>query len=514
MAGRSSIRYSALPYCYIHVLWLVASQAQVHQLQQCSTIDQLVQRCADVTTACCDEPTERCVHGIPSSCNAGCAAVLLPTLSDCGDLLGRQEAADSGLGQVRHQLQDAAQLCADDAGAAACSPETFKSSLENTQCSGFVAQRNVKSHDECRRQCCEDTGCSGFTWCPDSFPGCPGWAGVRCHLGLVDADECTAASHWVGESKISAPPPPPAATRRQGFSGFVGDYFSCNDMKALGLGDSWFYTWTPKPFMGAWNSCPDGPLSQGYEFVPMIIGVHPNVAGGIIDPSPQMIQSWHDYNAHYLLGYNEPDPGKNHPNSVDPVAAASAWVKVQQIAEREGLTLVSPALATTGLDDDGASEWMDAFLAECARLGVETPGSCDPEKIVYIAFHDYTGSVDIVRRRIDGLHARYKRQVWITEIAINRWGCRVNLPNVPSCDPALTREEEDAYMRDLLPMLDTHPAVFRYAWFTSRNQLGAGQQGLLGGASLLLWNESAPTLTSTGAIYAAHAAANNHGQGN
>eukprot|EP01047_Picozoa_sp_COSAG01_P057686 COSAG01_NODE_6700_length_3538_cov_2.277406_3_plen_745_part_00 len=37
-----------------------------------------------VQTECCDEPTEDCSSGAPSSCNANCAAVFLPFWADCG----------------------------------------------------------------------------------------------------------------------------------------------------------------------------------------------------------------------------------------------------------------------------------------------------------------------------------------------------------------------------------------------------------------------------------------------
>ena len=44
-----------------------------------------------VTAECCDEPTESCSGGKPSSCNTGCAAVLLPFFADCGAALGKAQ---------------------------------------------------------------------------------------------------------------------------------------------------------------------------------------------------------------------------------------------------------------------------------------------------------------------------------------------------------------------------------------------------------------------------------------
>jgi arylsulfatase len=47
-------------------------------------------RLAEVATECCNEPTEHCPQGLPTSCNAGCAEVLLPFQSDCVNGLANQ----------------------------------------------------------------------------------------------------------------------------------------------------------------------------------------------------------------------------------------------------------------------------------------------------------------------------------------------------------------------------------------------------------------------------------------
>ena len=45
-------------------------------------------RSAAVNAECCDEPTEDCSLGGPSTCNLGCARVLLPFFADCAPELG------------------------------------------------------------------------------------------------------------------------------------------------------------------------------------------------------------------------------------------------------------------------------------------------------------------------------------------------------------------------------------------------------------------------------------------
>ena len=76
---------------------------------------------------------------------------------------------------------------------------------------------------------------------------------------------------------------------------------------------------------------------------------------------------------------------------VDPTVAAKDWVKVQAAAKLTGLTLVSPAVSTTGLGDDGVSPWLDQFFGNCTES--ITPG-CDTSTIAYMAFHDYNGTAD------------------------------------------------------------------------------------------------------------------------
>lgn len=145
-------------------------------------------------------------------------------------------------------------------------------------------------------------------------------------------------------------------------------------------------------------------------------------------------------------------------------------------------------MSTTGLDDDGASEWLDDFFRNCDAVD-----GCEPSRIKYIAFHDYSGDVSQIIRRAEGLQRRYARQVWITEFAIQKWATP-GLQNV-------TRDIQDKYMKEVLPALDASDAVFRYVWYSARNKPVVN----VANGNLLEWNVGTPTLTSTGVIYKAHA---------
>ena len=63
--------------------------------QDCAEVDpcpDLQTRTQALNEECCNEPGEDCSSGRPASCNAGCARVLLPFFSDCGEALGPDAA--------------------------------------------------------------------------------------------------------------------------------------------------------------------------------------------------------------------------------------------------------------------------------------------------------------------------------------------------------------------------------------------------------------------------------------
>jgi len=273
--------------------------------------------------------------------------------------------------------------------------------------------------------------------------------------------------------------------RKRGFSGFLGNSYSCEDAKLLGLDDSWHYTWTANP--SQYNKCHGQNVSA--EFVPMVSGV----GGADSMDTDAFHRKWTEANVRYLLGYNEPDMGNghNHPHMATPADAAAYWPTVQAIAAKfdPPLILVAPSVASTGetgatdaWDEDGRSTWLDEFLGNCSTVVKD----CDPSLIKYLGLHDYHGSVPMLKRKIDGAAKRYGRKVWITEIAITDWR------------DAPARDVQDAYMTELLPYLDSSDNVFRYAWYSARNAPNSQN-----GGSNLLASDGSATLTSTGKIYAA-----------
>lgn len=179
--------------------------------------------------------------------------------------------------------------------------------------------------------------------------------------------------------------------------------------KAVNLDNSWYYTWLHNPYQ--FSKCDQDEYPVASEFVPMIIGLNQSAS-----LTSEVIAKWKISNAHYLLGYNEPDYGNghNHPHMCHPRDVAKDWTAtVQRIGVEQNLKLVSPAVSTTGLDDNGKSNWLDQFIGNCTNVF----NDCDPSLIEYIAFHDYGCDSNKLISRINGAYKRYNRKIWITEFA-------------------------------------------------------------------------------------------------
>lgn len=256
---------------------------------------------------------------------------------------------------------------------------------------------------------------------------------------------------------------------------------TCYDAAALGLTGSWFYNWLPQPYFG--KACDHH--HQAAEFVPTITSV--GLAEEIMKEE-RFTKYWVASGVTHLLGYNEPDGYNSNAVSSTPAAAAADWVHVQDLAAKFNppLVLVSPAVVSGvhndgGYNSDGVSSWMDEFFGNCTHVVAK----CDPSLIKYIAMHDYHGDISSLMQRIQGARARYGRKIWITELAILKFG------QPPS------RSVMNAFMKEVLPLLDASDDVARYAWLASRNP----PNEMNGGSNLLPFDSLSLQPTSTGIIY-------------
>lgn len=106
-----------------------------------------------------------------------------------------------------------------------------------------------------------------------------------------------------------------------------------SDLRALSPSVSWFYNWSSRPpaqLVGEYERL-------GVEFVPMLWNASFNV-DDVVNRIPA--------GAKYLLGFNEPN--FHSQANLTPEQAAAAWPRVEEVARRRGLTLVSPAVNYCG----------------------------------------------------------------------------------------------------------------------------------------------------------------------
>lgn len=375
-----------------------------------------------------------------------------------------------------------------------CLNDLFSIEFSHAVCDGLTGfnRNQAASEEACRQLCCEDSTCDVYQWCGTS---CQTYEGAwnpgnwkRCYAG--SAQHCKPGSaNWNSAfrhaNRTVLPSRVAAVTRKRGFSGFRGDHFSCQDASALNLSDSWFYTWTDRPSPSEhcetveemWGS------EQAAEFVPTI-GL--GNAQRLMEREHWKPQ-WDRANVHHLLGYIKPNgvPGRDR---IDPAIAAADWVSVQQaaVAFDPPLLLVSPAPSADDFEDgfgeSGASPWLEAFLGNCSTA----VDGCNISQIAYIGCHIHANDAASLDRKVNRIFQRYGKQLWVLEFAISRW------------QPVPTREEQDSFMSEALPLLETNPRVHRYAWSGYRNAGSAP----MGPINVMPSDSNSIELTTTGLIYA------------
>ncbi|MBM7117162.1 glycosyl hydrolase [Archangium primigenium] len=232
---------------------------------------------------------------------------------------------------------------------------------------------------------------------------------------------------------VSTPAEAKSAKRGLGYG-----YHSADDMRALSGGMSWWYNWSPKPETTAASVAP----TVGVSFVPMVWGGTPKA-----DELAASIPT----GAQYLLGFNEPN--FLYQANKTPSQAAALWPVLEDVARRKNLKLVSPAVNYCG---DCVSEggvkftdpvvYLDAFFAACKTCQVD-----------YIAVHWYACDLSALKWYV-GLFKKYNRPIWLTEFACG------DRPH-----DQITLDVQKKYMTEAVDYLENEPAVFRYAWFSGRN---------------------------------------------
>ncbi|ESO98813.1 hypothetical protein LOTGIDRAFT_231190 [Lottia gigantea] len=239
------------------------------------------------------------------------------------------------------------------------------------------------------------------------------------------------------------------ATPKKGF-GLCGRLYKCGDTFALS-GTSWWYNWHYSREEYHWKHCSKFPRG---EFVPMIWSEkYLHVAKIPAD-------------AKHVLGFNEPN-AKNQAN-LTPERAAQLWPQVEKLAGNR--ILISPAPYGCDNNPDMCIQWFERFFKACHKCRVDR-----------IAVHGYHCDSNKMIDSLLKIYNKFKKRIWLTEFA---------------CTASNSVDHYISFLHDLVPKLEHHWAIERYAWFCSR-----GDQSSSGRRPWNLLNMDSPTLSRLGQVY-------------
>ena len=199
-----------------------------------------------------------------------------------------------------------------------------------------------------------------------------------------------------------------------------------NVPKVIALDVDWNYSWG--------STRPDL-LPDSIDFLPMIWGYwnNPNALRQIIGTilryqKPKM-----------LLGFNEPDKPDQANMSVE--RALSAW----PILESANVTLVSPSCASP------LGDWMKAFMERAAQLQY---------RVDVVGVHYYGGTNPrAFQGLLKSMYEMYQRPILVTEFAPADWEAQTVAQN------RYSPEEVLAFMKEVLPWMESQDWILGYAWF-------------------------------------------------
>ena len=102
------------------------------------------------------------------------------------------------------------------------------------------------------------------------------------------------------------------------------------------------------------------------------------------------------------------------------------------------------------------------------------------------ATHSYNNKAEWTINFVNGLYERYGKQIWLTEFAMSS---------------TMSLEDEMTYMQEVLPWLETSPAIWRYSWFVHRWPRQGSGEGWYLDRVISLMEEDSNTLTQLGRYY-------------
>ncbi|KAL2012049.1 hypothetical protein VTN00DRAFT_4767 [Thermoascus crustaceus] len=195
-------------------------------------------------------------------------------------------------------------------------------------------------------------------------------------------------------------------------------------LTGAGGGVTWAYNWDSKP---------GGTLPPGVEYVPMLWGSRS------FDGWDDAVNTALSSGSKYLLGFNEPDNAQQA--MMSPQDAAMSF-KQYMTPYADRAKLVSPAITNSQNPGEGL-DWMRSFLQACT--------DCQQSVMAVHWYGGTNGAEDFkqhIQQCIDLANQNGMNEVWVTEFAATG-------------DPM----GQAQFLRDVIPWLESQPAVGRYAYF-------------------------------------------------
>jgi hypothetical protein len=225
----------------------------------------------------------------------------------------------------------------------------------------------------------------------------------------------------------TVPPDPARLAKKKGVGSWSGRG------RANGLSEKvdvlacgWYYNWSARPD-------PNAKLIRA-EFVPMI-----RSAKEVTEANLSRVQ---ESGSLTLLGFNEPDVKNQADMTVE--LALELWPRLMST----GLRLGSPAPSKEGALP---GSWLDLFVQGARERNY---------RLDFICVHYYCARYDDpqaaaaeLKEYLTRVHQHYRLPVWLTEFALSNWQT-----------PA-TSDQQRAYIKEAVPVLETLPFLERYAWF-------------------------------------------------
>jgi hypothetical protein len=184
---------------------------------------------------------------------------------------------------------------------------------------------------------------------------------------------------------------------------------------------SWAYHWADGPISG---------LPSDVEYIPMYWGL--SNKGAWEQRKAEFKTKW----PKHILGFNEPDISSQ--SNMDPQTAANEWIAEIQPFGKQGVTLISPAVAFD-------LNWLGDFITAVQKQGgwVDSP-----------AIHWYGDfrDIDQLKSYITDAFNRWGKKVWLTEVGITT----KSGPNAG---------DVQNFLQDLLGFAESSGKVARIAWF-------------------------------------------------